>query len=96
MSASSSWKALRDALAVHEPSCTGDERFTAETGEHDAALRKICAACPVQQQCFEYAKAEHRHRVWGVYGGIIRRTTPQIRERQSAKTPRSSVYQLAS
>lgn len=84
MSATAAWAELSAALMVHEPSCRDDDRFTAETGEHDAVLRKICEACPVQQQCSEYARAEHRHRVWGFYGGIIRRTKPQAHPRRRA------------
>lgn len=82
--AAAAWEVLQNTLATTTPSCEGDPRFTAETGDHDAALRKICDSCPVQQQCAEYARAEHRHRVWGVYGGIIRRTKPQVHPRRRA------------
>lgn len=96
MSTATAWAALQDALTSSVPSCEGDPRFTAETSEHDAALRKICAGCPVREQCRDFAKVAPRNQTWGYFGGIIRRTTPQIRERRSAKTPRSSVSQLAS
>lgn len=30
----------------------------------------ICATCPVQQQCLSYALA-HRHRTYGIWGGVV-------------------------
>ncbi|MBT2485633.1 MULTISPECIES: WhiB family transcriptional regulator [unclassified Microbacterium] len=87
MSAATAWQALQIALTANTPSCNGDERFISETADHDAVLRKICDSCPVLVQCSEYGKAEHRHRVWGVYGGVIRRTKPQANPRRRTALP---------
>ncbi|WP_350352502.1 WhiB family transcriptional regulator [Microbacterium sp. A8/3-1] len=76
------WRALQDALATDPPSCEGDERFTAETSEHDAVLRTICARCPVQQQCADFARTAHIYRLWGYFGGVVRRTEPKARDRR--------------
>lgn len=83
MSSATAWAALQDALKSSVPSCEDDPRFTGDSAEDDDALRTICNSCPVQQQCAAYAKTEHRHRVWGFYGGVIRRTKPQVRHRRS-------------
>lgn len=84
MSASTTWTALRDALAVNTPLCAGDARFTAETSEHDAALRRICAQCPILEHCRTYARTAPRNGTWGFFGGVVRRTQPQVRERRRA------------
>ena len=78
----SAWVALQNALAVNSPLCEGDERFTSEDGEHDAALRKICASCPVRQECADYARSAPRNGAWGYFSGIVRRTQPQVRTRR--------------
>ncbi|MFK3678699.1 WhiB family transcriptional regulator [Microbacterium sp. NPDC090218] len=58
----------------------GDERFTAETGAHDAVLRAICARCPVRQECGDYARAaRHNGGAWGFYAGLVRRSQSQMR-----------------
>ncbi len=84
MSSATAWRDLQNALAIKTPLCAGDARFTAETSEHDAALRKICAQCPLQQQCRAYARTAPRNGTWGLYGGLVRRTEPQVRERRAA------------
>lgn len=85
MRAATAWRDLQDALAINTPLCEGDERFTAETGEHDAVLRTICAACPIQSRCADYARAaRHNGGVWGFYGGLARRSQPQVRDRRRA------------
>ncbi|WP_426181858.1 WhiB family transcriptional regulator [Microbacterium sp. TWP3-1-2b2] len=83
-SSETAWQALQDALAVSTPLCVGDSRFTSESNEHDATLRKICARCPIQQQCINYARNAPRNGVWGLYGGVVRRTQPQVKERRAA------------
>lgn len=82
--AATAWQALRDALKRAEPACMGDDRFTADTSDHDAVLREICAACPIQPQCRDYGKVAPRNGAWGFYGGVVRRTKPQMRPRRRA------------
>ena len=77
--AAAAWAELNEALLSHEPSCDGDPRFTAESDEHDAVLRTICARCPVQQQCADYARAVPTGGAWGYFGGVVRRVSPQMR-----------------
>lgn len=84
MSAGTAWQALQDALSLAEPACMGDDRFTADDGAHDAALREICAGCPVREQCRDFAKVAPRNQSWGFWGGVIRRTKPQVRLRRGA------------
>lgn len=67
MSASTSWRALQDALAVREPSCAGDDRFTADDAEQDPDLRSTCQACPVVAECRAYAQQAHGHRIAGFW-----------------------------
>jgi hypothetical protein len=68
----------------------GDERFTAETGAHDAVLRDICARCPVLEECRDYARAaRHNGGAWGFYAGLVRRSQSQMR------TPRARRSNIA-
>lgn len=83
---STAWADLQQALRSNDPACAGDPRFTSETGEHDADLREICAGCPVQQQCADYARTAPRNSTWGYFSGIVRRTNPQVRIRRSGGT----------
>lgn len=94
MSSADRWRALQEALAVSKPKCEDDSRFTSETSEHDAILRKICAGCPVLDQCADYARNAPRNGTWGFFGGVVRRTQPQVRERRSALMRRGAVSQI--
>ncbi|WP_191621874.1 WhiB family transcriptional regulator [Microbacterium caowuchunii] len=75
----SAWDDLQWALAKGDPACKNDGRFTAESGEHDAVLREVCERCPVLQQCRSFARSAPRNRTWGYFGGLVRRTKPQVR-----------------
>ncbi|WP_183084999.1 WhiB family transcriptional regulator [Mycetocola manganoxydans] len=50
---------LVTALLDGEPSCRGDDRFTADSlaNEDAVSCRKICKACPVFEVCRAYAAA---------------------------------------
>lgn len=53
--------------------------FFAERGESLDAAREICATCPVQAECLDYAL---RHRIiHGVWGGLSERQRRRLRRR---------------
>lgn len=56
---------------------TDPEAFYPVKGGSTRAAKKVCAACPVQQQCLEWALSQGE--VFGVWGGSThreRRTMP--------------------
>lgn len=61
------------------PACDGTDTeawFTPEgstTYTNENTIRKVCAGCPVREQCFDYAL---RHNVDGFWAG----TTPRVRQ----------------
>lgn len=70
--ATEAYAALRNAMRDTVPSCLGDARFTSETAD-PAPLARICARCPLYQQCQALATASHKGPVFGVVGGLVRR-----------------------
>jgi hypothetical protein len=54
--------------------CAGDQTagamlYAAELKDQAAAAKRWCAACPVQQECLNYAIVNHEE--FGVWGGVI-------------------------
>lgn len=66
------------------PACEGTDTeswFTPDestTYSNEQILRKICANCPVRNQCFDYAL---RHNVHGYWAG----TTPRVRQQMRVR-----------
>jgi len=76
MTAASAWAALQDALATTDPSCAGDDRFTADGRDdsNNTDLLPICTGCPVLAGCAAYAWAEKNYRLVGFWAGRRRGT----------------------
>jgi WhiB family redox-sensing transcriptional regulator len=55
--------------------------FFPDKGESTRAPKSICAACPVRNECLEYALT-HNER-YGVWGGLSERERRQLRRRAS-------------
>lgn len=55
---------------IEHGSCVGApaEVFFPPRGSNGVAARKICAGCPVRQECLDYA-IENREQ-WGIWGGM--------------------------
>lgn len=53
-----------DALCAQ----TDPEQFYPERGGSVREAKKVCAACPVREQCRAHALANDEH--WGVWGGL--------------------------
>jgi hypothetical protein len=64
---------LQDALAVNDPACRNDARFTSESAEEDGVLTKVCARCSVREQCRAWALAAPTAQRFGFLAGISRR-----------------------
>ncbi|WP_295844889.1 WhiB family transcriptional regulator [uncultured Microbacterium sp.] len=68
------YAALTEALGTTTPSCVGDDRFTAD--DSDARqLVPICRSCPLFDPCRDLALANPAGPVFGVLGGLVRRTS---------------------
>lgn len=42
------------------------------------AARRVCAGCPVRDECLEYALANNER--WGVWGGLTRQERVRLRQ----------------
>lgn len=62
------------------------EVFYVDRGGHiGAAAKAICASCPVQKACLDYANANHEtHGVWGGMGPKDRRNARRRARRAAA------------
>lgn len=60
---------VADSSWIDQAACGRSEfpdLWFAGDAEWNAEARKVCAACPVQQQCLERALAvDERHGIWG-------------------------------
>lgn len=68
-----SWREHAECRRLDQPV---DERlavFFPERGDNPAAAKAVCAACPVQEPCLEYALANGMQGVWGALAGEDRR-----------------------
>lgn len=54
---STEYAALQAALRRYRPACDGNDEFTADKPTSPDTLARICAACPVLEQCAAYAAA---------------------------------------
>jgi hypothetical protein len=71
-----------DELWKLDASCQGlnTDMFFTEVGQNpDPALIRMCKACPVKQQCIEYAL---KYSLEGIWGGMGQRGRENYRRRQ--------------
>ncbi|BCI55000.1 hypothetical protein NIIDNTM18_42780 [Mycolicibacterium litorale] len=61
---------------------TDPEAFFPAAGEPSYDAKRICASCPVQKPCLEYALRGGR-RVLGIWGGLSERQRDDLRRRAS-------------
>lgn len=50
---------------------TSPDAFFPDKGQPTAAAKRVCATCPVQAECLEYALANNER--YGVWGGLSER-----------------------
>lgn len=55
--ADTAWRNLQNALSTQEPLCAGDDRFIQDnlSPRDTAAVRTICAGCPLLTACSAFA-----------------------------------------
>lgn len=63
-----------DALCAE----TDPEIFFPEKGGDVRAAKKVCAACPVRDECLAHALANHER--FGVWGGLTERNRRKIQK----------------
>lgn len=68
------YSALVEALGTTTPSCVGDDRFTSESAD-PRPLVAVCRACPVLVPCRDVALASTSGPIFGIVGGLVRRTS---------------------
>jgi WhiB family redox-sensing transcriptional regulator len=68
----------RDAALCAE---VGGDFWFPETGTSAAAVKRICAACPVRVSCLEYALENCEQ--WGIWGGLTERELREARLRHT-------------
>jgi len=61
---------------------TDPELFFPESGQGTKAAEKICARCPVQAECFDFAMETGEG--YGIWGGACTRTRKEILKRENA------------
>ena len=69
------WQA--DALCAQ----TDPEAFFPEKGGSTRDAKKVCSACPVKQQCLEYALSNDER--FGIWGGMSERERRRLRKKSS-------------
>ncbi len=69
------WQA--DALCAQ----TDPEAFFPEKGGSTRDAKKVCGACPVKQQCLEYALSNDER--FGIWGGMSERERRRLRKKSS-------------
>jgi len=75
---SDDWK--REAICVG----LDPDIFFPEPGASLQLAQAICARCPVQADCLEYAMKHHIH--WGIWGGVSERGRRTLRRRRGVRT----------
>ena len=58
------------------------ELWFPERGESNRAAKRVCAACPVRDECLEYALDAREP--YGVWGGLSEQERSQLNRRQVA------------
>ncbi|WP_308493279.1 WhiB family transcriptional regulator [Microbacterium terrisoli] len=69
------WQA--DALCAQ----TDPEAFFPEKGGSTRDAKRVCASCPVRDQCLEYAL--HNDERFGIWGGLSERERRKLKRRAS-------------
>lgn len=63
---------------------TSPDAFFPDKGQPTAAAKRVCASCPVQAECLEYALAnDERYGVWGGLSERERRVLKQLRRAEA-------------
>ena len=76
---------LRDRTWVADAACRGMDpnAWFPERGDLVAPLKAICAECPVQEPCAEYAVMEK----FGIWGGLSERERRRMRRERAGSRP---------
>jgi len=69
---------------MQRAACKGldTDLFFPDTGVNHARLKKLCAACPVRQQCLQYAVENGMDD--GLWGGLSPRQRRPLRKKYNA------------
>jgi len=76
------WFDLQDAIDEHgTPACAqaDPEAWFPEKGEKVSQAKKICQACPIRNQCLEYALETNE--VFGIWGGLTYKQRLRLKRR---------------
>ena len=68
--------------------CNGadPDLFFVEIGQSNAEAKKLCARCPVREECLDYAlRHDIRHGVWGGKSEKDRKTIRKLRTLAAAR-----------
>lgn len=63
-----------DALCAQ----TDPEAFFPPIGGSARNAKKVCAVCPVRQECLEWS-LQQQDRIWGVWGGLSERERRKLK-----------------
>lgn len=61
---------------------TSPDAFFPDKGQPTAAAKRVCATCPVQAECLEYALANNER--YGVWGGLSERERHVLKQLRRA------------
>lgn len=94
---------LRGELHIGEwalqAACTGEdiEIFFPELTRHEQTFREqikeakaICADCPVQEECLDYALENHEDMLGGIFGGLTYKERSRLARRSNRQHPRTA------
>lgn len=74
----------RDA-ACHGLAAHADDLFFPNRGESTSAAKDVCGACPVAEECLDYAlRLNIRHGIWGGKSERERRVMRRVRNTDAA------------
>lgn len=62
---------------------TSPDAFFPDKGQPTAAAKRVCATCPVQAECLEYALANNER--YGVWGGLSERERHILKQLRRAE-----------
>ena len=74
------WK-LRAACLTHSPALFFAKRWESkrETVKREKRAKRVCATCPVREQCLTYALT--RNEKYGIWGGLTEKERTQMRRK---------------